>query len=139
MVEQVLTVQRLRDRNRQLVEERKQLRAEKRRLETEARRNKAKSRKVAAQLESEKNRIAAQLESERALWSSEATDRRLTHGDARLMHRLEVLDDILGSEDSLRAITGMSMERFGTLTAEFRRGDRPAEGHPAVQGRPAAS
>ena len=43
MVEQILAVQRLRDRNRQLVEERKRLRAEKQGLETEARRNEAKA------------------------------------------------------------------------------------------------
>ena len=122
MSNQTAVVQRLRDRNRQLVEESKQWKAEKRRLQSEARRREAEKRRLqseARRREAEKSKLAEQLRSERALWSSEATDRRLTHGDARLMHRLEVLDDILGREDSLHAFTGMSKERFGTLTAEF--------------------
>ena len=110
--------------SRRLEEECRQLRAETWEIESKVRMDEAETSRLKAQLqrdEAETSRLKAQLESERALWSSEATKDRLAHGDALLMHRLEVLDDILGREDSLRAFTGMPGEEFGTLAAEMGR------------------
>ena len=64
-------------------------------------------------------RLEAALAAERALWTSDAAADRTSRGDPDLMHALEALDGILGSEKKIHAYTGLGMEEYRFLAGLY--------------------